>query len=82
MEVTICQHSWQQLRSIRMVSGLPEPTPDTTPGRPAHAPAAPSRAFTHSRIICGRVPAGAPLNALLRNPLMREKDPFLFLLSG
>ncbi|KAI9540214.1 hypothetical protein NQZ68_002148 [Dissostichus eleginoides] len=36
------------------------------PPRPpclAHAPAAPSRSFTDSQIIYGRVRAGAPLNA-------------------
>lgn len=60
----------------------PRAHPYTTPATPAHAPAAPSRAFTDSHIIYGRLPTGAPLNALLRKPLMREKAPFLFLLSS
>lgn len=60
-----------------MVTGAPRDPPCL-----AHAPAAPSRAFTDSQIIYGRVPAGAPLNVLLRKPLMREKAPFLFLLSN
>lgn len=59
----------------------PRALPSTTPATPAHAPAAPSRAFSDSSIIYGRLPTGAPLNALLRKPLMREKAPFLFLLS-
>lgn len=58
----------------------PPPHPYTTPHAPAHAPAVPSRAFTDSQIIYGRVSAGAPLNALLRKPLMCEKGPFLCLL--
>lgn len=59
----------------------PRAHPYTTPATPAHAPAAPSRAFSDSYIIYGRLPTGAPVNALLRKPLMREKAPFLFLLS-
>lgn len=90
MKVTICKHSCRQLRSILhssptlcMVTGAPLPSSPlfATPLRPAHAPAASSRAFTDSQIIYGRVPAGAPLNVLLRKPLMREKALFLHLLS-
>lgn len=90
MKVTICKHSCRQLRGILhscptlcMVTGAPLAPPPlfATPLCPAHAPAASSRAFTDSQIIYGRVPAGAPLNVLLRKPLMREKALFLRLLS-
>lgn len=83
MEVTICKHSSRQLRGI--LHSPPTLRTGTGPPRPpclAHAPAAPSRAFTGSQIIYGRIPAGAPLNALWRKPLMREKAPFLCLLSN
>lgn len=90
MKVTICKHSYWQLRSILhssptlcTVTGAPLRVPPlfVTPLCPAHAPAASSRAFTDSQIIYGRVPAGALLNVLLRKPLMREKALFLHLLS-
>lgn len=83
MGVTICKHSCRQLRSI--LHSSPPSAWSLGPRDPpclAHAPAAPSRAFTDSQIIYGRVPAGVPLNVLLRKPLMREKAPFLRLLSN
>lgn len=85
MEVTICKHSCRQLLFAFSIVHHPlhgHRGPPATPRSLAHAPAAPSRAFTDSQIIYGRVRAGAPLNVLLRKPLMREKAPFLPLLSN